>query len=364
MPIVSTLTVNIGGQQLDPQADGPLVRSLEVENEVHKQGIVRLRLAMGQDNQGDWMRNAEMRFTPLTDIKVDVRIGSSRRRLIHAVLTEFKMHFTSDPCTSYLDLVGLDLLEKLKRSTQRRTYTNRTLSALVNEIYGRQQIPVDTSNTPDVGTFTPERDTIAQAHNDLEFLRALGNHYNAEPFVESDPAADADTGHFEAVTLNTADSISTDIRVNSADQTNVRNAAFSYELTGPTAVEGELVDADGQRQQVRVDLRDTLSDQDKSLLGPPDFANIARIDRHGHESLTQLRQRCQTELEKYSWVVVGSGELDTAAYGDLLVPRKKVNVRGISSSFNGTYLVWKVTHTFTRDTHCQRFELRRKLGVQ
>ena len=96
-----------------------------------------------------------------------------------------------------------------------------------------------------------------------------------------------------------------------------------------------------------------LSDQDlKNLL-----VNAERKDA------TEIILQCQAELEKHSWVVVGKGELDSAAYGDFLIARRAVFMQGVSSSFTGDFLVWQVTHSFTRDLYCQRFELRKKLGV-
>jgi hypothetical protein len=145
----------------------------------------------------------------------------------------------------------------------------------------------------------------------------------------------------------------------------VRNASFYYDLTGPTAVIGNFVDANGRAlgDPVRVDLRDNLSQFDKTLLGPADFAKVERLQRSGSETRDHLQSRCAAQLEKNSWVVVGKGELDTQAYGDLLYPRHRVKVQGAAMSFGGDYMVWKVKHKLTREQHCQEFELRRKLGV-
>jgi len=286
---------------------------------------------------------------------------------------EFKLSFKADPCESQLELVGTDAPEKVKRATKDNatggspgssvgSYSGQSLKTVVSTVFNRQQI-IPPSNVPDTGTQSPTRDILMQSHNDLELLRRLADENAVDVYVE--PEGDRDQGHFEALAVGKKNQIPTGLQANQGSLSPVRSASFFYDLTGPTAVEAQFTDAKGKKgETVRADLRDSLTDEDMVLLGPADFANVVRLERHGLEDSGRLKRRCQAELEKHSWVVVGKGELDTAAYGDFLLARRTVNMKGVSSSFTGDFLVWQVTHSFTRDLYCQRFELRKKLGFK
>lgn len=367
--ITSAVEINVDNEPLAKEYLRTL-QSVEVEMAVYKQAIFRMRFAIGQDSSGDWAKGAEEKFTPLQTVRIDARLNGLTQRLINGLLTEFKMTFKAEPCESQLELVGTDALEKVKRATRSGgggassavgSYAGQGLKTVVTTVFSRQNITPPTS-VPDNGTPNPTRETLMQAHNDLELLRRLADDYGADLYVE--PDGNHDQGHFEPLSLTSAPRISTTLQANQGALTPVRNASFFYDLSGPTAVEAQFTDANGKSgQTVRVDLRDVVTGKDKSILGPSGFANVARLERHGEETSARLKQRCQAELEKHSWVVVGKGELDSATYGDFLIARRAVFMQGVSSSFTGDFLVWQVTHSFTRDLYCQRFELRKKLGV-
>ena len=363
MAVKATIGVKVGGSPLGSKYQQTL-QSVEVDLGVQKQSILRLRFAIGQDPTGDFATWAERVFQPMTSIQIDGQIDRRAQRLINGLVTEFKMSLTANPCESQLELVATDALEKVKRSTDRRSYPSHDLRAVVGTVFQRQGIQAPTSGVPDNGAANPNRDILMQSQNDLELLRKLADQNRCDVYVE--PDGDRDQGHFEPLDLANALRIQTTLVANNGPLSHVHKAAFHYDLTGPTAIEAQFVDKNGKAgdSPVRVDLRDTLTEKDKALLGPPGFANVAKLDRHGLESRDQLKYRCEAELEKHSWVVVGNGELDSSLFGDFLLPRRQVDVKGVSSSFSGTFLVWDVTHSFSRELYCQRFEVRRKLGVK
>jgi hypothetical protein len=360
--VKAAIGVKVAGQALD-SAYQQTLQSVEVELGVYKQGILRLKFAIGQDPTGDFASWAESVFKPMTSIQIDAQIDRKNQRLINGLVTEFKMTLKADPCESQLELVGTDALEKVKRSTDRHSYPSQDLRAVVSTVFERQAIQAPTSGVPQNGVANPTRDILMQSENDLELLRKLADQNRCDIYVE--PDGDRDQGHFEPLDLANAPRIETTLVANNGSQSHIRSASFYYDLTGPTAIEALFTGKDGKSggAPVRVDLRDTLTGKDKEILGPAGFANVVKLDRHGLESRDQLKYRCEAELEKHAWVVVGTGELDSSLYADFLLPRRQVEVKGVSGSFSGSFLVWDVTHTFSRELYCQRFEVRRKLGV-
>lgn len=57
--------------------------------------------------------------------------------------------------------------------------------------------------------------------------------------------------------------------------------------------------------------------------------------------------------------VTATGSLDVLRYGNLLMPRKLVGIRGAGTAFDGLYYVNSVTHSFRRGEYKQQFELTR-----
>ncbi|HEX3868474.1 MAG TPA: hypothetical protein VHV78_17040 [Gemmatimonadaceae bacterium] len=364
--IVSDLQVSLNGQPLDAQADLPVLCEVEVDIGVQQQGMVRLQLSAGQDASGDWARTTIHKYTPGSPISVDVRIGDTTTRLINGVLTQTKLSLSAELHDSRVEVVGMDALERVKRSHHAQKYQG-DLSTIVVQVLGRQNIPLDGGKTPSISNLSE-----SQTDSDLDFLTTLARKYNCEIYVES--SSDGDTAFFQKLEFDSADLVPgasratpADLRINQGLQSNVQNAEFSIDLSGPTRVEANNVAANGKAaaQIIASDLRDipTLSQLETDLLGDPSLALVSRLNREGQSTMSDLQTRCDSELEKSSWVVIGKGELDTASYGDLLVPRRAITVRGAGSLFEGTYMIWKVTHSFRREVHCQRFELRRKLGM-
>ena len=358
MPIVSDLKVRINGKLLDEQQLLVLCRA-EVELGVHQQGMLHMELAAGQDASGDWAREISHAMIPGSCFSVDINTGSSSVRLINGLLTQSRLNFSADIHDSRFEVTGMDVLEKVKRNNHYQKYKGDLLNIV------RQLLPHDIPLSPATpGVAKPI--TESQSGSDLDFLAGLAAKFDREIYVESSESGD--TAYFQKLDFdNSKPPIGTDLRVNVGSQTNVRNAQFHFDLSGPTRVEANNLDVHGKAAQQKIcsDLRKipTLSQIEKDILGPPDFAVVQRLNKESQNTPADLRTRCDSELEKFAWVVVGNGELDTAAYGDLLYPRRTVTVRGAGSLFEGQYMVWKVTHTFSRDSHCQKFEVRRKLGV-
>jgi phage protein D len=357
--IVSDLRISINGSPLDPQQDLPVLCEVNIDLGVQMQGMISLQLGAGQDASGDWARRVVHQFIPGSPISADVQIGETKRRLFNGVLTKTMMNFSADIHDSKFEVTGLDALESVKRSHNAQKYQG-DLVGIVTQVLSRQNIPLDSTYTPTVANLSE-----SQTDSDLDFLTTLARKYNCEIYVESTESGD--TAYFQKLDFSSADSIDTDLRINQGSQTNVRNAQFNIDVSGVTRVEANNIDSNGKAaaQKIASDLRDTpnLSQIEQDLLGPTSFALISRLNRESKTRPGDLQIRCDSELEKVAWVVHGKGELDTAAYGDLLYPRRTVTVRGVGSLFEGDYMVWKVTHSFKRDTHCQSFELRRKLGM-
>jgi hypothetical protein len=73
----------------------------------------------------------------------------------------------------------------------------------------------------------------------------------------------------------------------------------------------------------------------------------------------QLRANAETTASTRN-AVTASGEVDTARYGWVLLPRQLVGVRGVGLSFDGLYYVRSVSHSIRRGEYKQSFQLSRE----
>jgi hypothetical protein len=84
---------------------------------------------------------------------------------------------------------------------------------------------------------------------------------------------------------------------------------------------------------------------------------------HGRGGMTWLQAfalaaaKVNTSVDK---VVTATGELDALRYGEILMPRTLVGVRGSGFTNDGSYYVKSVTHSITRGSYRQRFTLTRE----
>jgi hypothetical protein len=58
--------------------------------------------------------------------------------------------------------------------------------------------------------------------------------------------------------------------------------------------------------------------------------------------------------------VTADGELDSVRYGSVLRAHRLVAVRGVGRSYDGRYLVRRVTHRIQRGVYTQTFKLSRE----
>lgn len=113
---------------------------------------------------------------------------------------------------------------------------------------------------------------------------------------------------------------------------------------------------------------------DVSLLNPPlgpvgpvplTFTNLGNLIPQGEEMSTAkydvmtAAMRALARAGERADVIAGSGSLDVARYGTILLPRKLVGVRGTGGRYDGLYYVKSVTSAISRGSFKQNFRLTR-----
>lgn len=75
------------------------------------------------------------------------------------------------------------------------------------------------------------------------------------------------------------------------------------------------------------------------------------------DSAGDLVQRAKALLREAGWFARCEGEADADRLGVILRPGMLAALPGLGTIFSGTWLVWNVRHTITKDTHSMNFTL-------
>jgi phage protein D len=146
---------------------------------------------------------------------------------------------------------------------------------------------------------------------------------------------------------------------NLGPSTNVTTLDFQNNANSATTVSGSVQDrSSNQATPVQ-----TMAPSRIPLSAEPPNAGTMRTTllRESGTSTTQAMAHAQATTDNSTnEVVTATGELDAAAYGDLLQARALVGLRGAGQRHDGLYYVKEVTHTIARGEYKQKFTLTRE----
>jgi hypothetical protein len=92
----------------------------------------------------------------------------------------------------------------------------------------------------------------------------------------------------------------------------------------------------------------------------PFFGSKQLGDDHGGDVAAAMAAAFAEVDSSNRDALTASGELDVGRYGSVLKARALVDVRGVGLTFDGTWYVKSVTHTITRGSYKQSFNLERE----
>jgi hypothetical protein len=291
---------------------------------------------------------------PPSRVCIIVIIQGKSQVLINGVITKHQVIPSQQPGQSRLVVTGEDTGCDLDRKERNDTYPNQADSSIVETILGHYHgfNPEITATSP-----TPsDKDRVpSQHHTDLAYIRQLAGQHSFVFFTEPTSSPGISTAYWGPRERKIP--VQPSLTINMGSATNLEQLSFDFNALAPVTPEAHVIDPKKQ-STVAVPASESetsqLSNKPAETLRKTLLRDTAKLD-------TELaRQRAQQARSASTDAVTAHGELDVTLYGQVLRSRRKVDVRGVGQSYDGTYYVTQVTHRIKRGEYKQSFTLTRE----
>lgn len=307
------------------------------------------RVVPGAD--GEWTSLLDPLVTPRTPLVVQVTRGDVSYRF-EGLSTEASWEIDAE-ASSRLTVKAVDRTLELDLEEKVVPWPGTSESAIAEAIFSGHGMGAQVESTPSGPD--PDVHVLIQRASDWAFVRSLATHWGYATYLES--ADGRTTGHFHPIDPLQdpqgelalgfgGDALRVEAQAQLVAGQNVR--AQRIPLLSDTPQSGEATGDDQAQGQM------SLAGQTTLLLAPVDVDGEV-------EPLAAA-----TGLARESaFGVALSVEIDTAGAGLMLRAKRTVLVKGLGSALSGRYLVERVRHLLSVDSHRQQLQLTRNaLGLK
>jgi hypothetical protein len=288
------------------------------------------------------------------------------RVLMDGIITHRQLTPGDAPGTATLTVTGEDVSVMMDLKKVRAAHPAQPEPVIALKLIGTYaQYGLIPMVIPPVALDVPiplERVPVQQG-SDLEYLNEMARRFGHTFFVIPGPAPMTNIAYWgpppRIGILQRA------LSVNLGSETNVASINFQYNALAPTIVSDLVQD---RTLNVTLPVLTFVSTRPPLVPMPAlpfQLPNVRTAllagDSGGGLSIAQAYARAQALTDRsVDNVLTAQGELDTLRYGDMLIPRALVGLRGGGFTHDGIYYVKSVTHTISRGQYKQRFTLTRE----
>ena len=344
------VTIEIGGVETPDLYDDIVALEIELDDELA--GMVRLILAMPQDDDGTWKYLDDPRLTVGSRLVVTAGVGGDTEELFTGTITHIKPDFGGDLDECKLEIWGMDRSVLMDREDVLKAWPNFKDSDIAERIFQTYRLTpkVDNSNV----VHDEEVSTIIQRETDIRFLKRLAARNGYDCYV------DGETGYFRKPDLTTAPQPV--LAVHFGDDTTVVRFAVTVDGLAPTTIAMSQLDRISKEPH-RVEV-DTPKQQPLGKAAARRYVGSAltgrvEIGQTVTTGVPEMTRLCQRLYDHGEWFVTAEGEVAANLYGHILRPRITVTIKGIGATYSGVWYVTHVTHVFTDNGYTQQFRAKR-----
>lgn len=328
---------------------------VQVITSTEQQSGFQLRFRLGRSSAvRRRLENGEL--DPRTRVVVSVTVNGVVQVLVDGIITKQDLTAGTD---STLTLTGLDLTELMDLiDLSDIPYPavppeGRVLMMLAK--YAPLGIRPRVIPTTIPNVYSPLDLICKQRGTDLQYITHLAREAGFVFYLEAGPRPGQSLAYFgPEIRLGQPQS---PLTIDMDAATNIESLSFSYDGLARTQLVGV---AFSEKLGIPIPIPiPNLSPVKPTLATSAAKSLKARFSCLGHLSAAGVAQLLLGNTANTADAVTASGELDVARYGNVLLPRKLVAVRGAGEAFNGLYFVKSVTHTLRAGSYRQSFSLAR-----
>jgi hypothetical protein len=331
------------------------LREIEVETTVGQASAFRLHFDLSRNSFGDFDVTAFDIFRPLVPIRISVSVGLGiPTTLVNGYVKDARLGARNDPGASTLEVSGMDALGTIMAHVQQPfTWPNLPDSEVARAIFAKYAVaPLMVVPTPPQRTMVDT--TTTQRANDAVYLHQLAERNAYELYIQPDPAAGLDVGHFHPpLALVPPQGV---LSIDFGTQTNLTDFSVSNDMLRPTGVvalsseprsRAPIPAVAPAATEPPMGLEPTLT-----RIIPPPIERPAGTDA---ASPAEVQAQAMARANETSRALRATGGVDGLKYKRPLLAGLPVLVRGAGRQMSGLYYVTSVTHRISRDEYTQQF---------
>jgi phage protein D len=327
--------------------------TVEVELDEELAGMFRLTARLLLHDDGGWSYLDDDRFTPWTRVSITAGLEDDTRQLLTGFITHLRPSFGAGLEQCQVEIWGMDASVLMDRQDRLKGWPNMKDSDIANDRFLHYGLTPKITDTKVV--HNEEVSTIIQRETDIQLLRRLALRNGFECFV------DGNTGYFRPPAVD--DTPQPVLAVHFGDETNVDRFSLEVNALAPADVKMSQIDHHSGKileETVHAGEQPKLGARSANSYLRPDMSpGLVQIGLAETTGGPEMEALCQGLFDRGEWFVTGEGEVAANEYGNILMPRGTVTIKGIGETHSGVYYVTHVTHRFTANGYSQVFRVKR-----
>lgn len=299
---------------------------------------------------------------PFNRIILMVTINAVKQVLIDGVIAYHQLASGNGSGASIFTVFGEDvslMMDLEEKAISHKGQDDATIARDIISKYSSYGITAEVkspkgASQPGANEWVPR-----QQGTDLEHLKNLAAKYGFVFYIVPGPEATKNVAYWGPPKWQgtSQKALSTNMGPNS----NVEPINFSYDSLSPTKVKGNVQDTKTNKTKtVETSSSQLKKVSKKTALESQSKVRLKLLLKNSGLSVKEAMNLAQGITDaSLQEAAKAKGTLNTQRYGDLLLPRKLVDVRGAGQEYDGTWYVKKVTHKIQRGEYKQSFTLTR-----
>lgn len=281
--------------------------------------------------------------------------------VMDGIIASVQLSPSPDPAASKITVTGHDisvLMDLVELKMPLPCPTTYSAINLVLAMFSAVMAPVVIPPITDLPQ-TPLEQTPTLSGTPYAFVNGRASRHGYVFHVRNTPVPGANIGYWGPPVPEPVLQPALTFKMGAA--TNVGSIQFTNDASGPTFIYGMVHQEDAP---VPVPIAGIPAPPIMAAVpayaGSLPYLHVRRLSDDRGGSIPRAIGKASAEMfEANHGAVKASGELDVAQYGHVLKAREFVGVRGVGLTFDGVWYVSSVSHTITRGSYKQSFELQR-----